>query len=163
MTFALPTDGIVAATGHRRIEAPWRLLRAFAIVEMSRRRPRKAISGMALGWDTAWALAALDLGVPLIAAIPFPEQDSRWGWRDKSTYRFLLARAESAHVCNPRYARDAFQWRNVWMVNNSYRSVAMWDGRTSGGTWNYLTYAKSQRHEITYSWDRWLAFTGRIR
>src|SRR3546814_2405914 len=39
------------------------------------RNATAAISGMALGWDTAWALAALDLGVPLTAAVPFSGQE----------------------------------------------------------------------------------------
>ncbi len=155
-----PTEGIVAATGHRDIAAPLRVLRAFAIVEMHRAQPRKAISGLALGWDTAWALAALDLGVPLLTASPFPEQASRWRPESVALREKIISRAESHHECNPCYAPAAFRWRNIWMVNNSSATVAMWDGRKTGGTVNYLDYARSQRHIITQSWQRWLAFIG---
>jgi hypothetical protein len=37
--------------------------------------PKEVITGMALGWDTACALAAIRLHIPFTAALPFEEQD----------------------------------------------------------------------------------------
>jgi hypothetical protein len=37
---------------------------------------------MARGWDLALAKAAVELGLPLFAAIPFVGQESRWPAED---------------------------------------------------------------------------------
>ena len=75
---------ILAATGHR----PDKLggyshdilvrLTEFAQHQIRVLGPEKVISGMALGWDQAVALATISLEIPLIAAIPFEGQESVW-------------------------------------------------------------------------------------
>ena len=50
------------------------------------------ISGMALGVDTWWAEEALALGVPLLAYVPFKDQDRIWPQSSKDHYRSLLQR-----------------------------------------------------------------------
>ena len=136
-----------AATGHRppklggySPEAAGKL-QSIARAYLSANHPDQIISGMALGWDTAWALAGLDLGIPLIAAVPFPGQSSRWPTMDFLVYHQIMKRADRVQIIYQSYNPQAFQARNQYMVNSCNQLVAMWDG-SSGGTANCIQYAK---------------------
>jgi uncharacterized phage-like protein YoqJ len=52
--------------------------------------PEKIISGMALGTDQWAACAAIELGIPFIAAVPFDGQDSKWPNESRKKFKFLL-------------------------------------------------------------------------
>lgn len=141
---------IIAATGHR----PDKLQNGHSdetlarLVSLAKDYLRRAwtegdpvISGMALGWDTAWALAALDLGVDLIAAVPFKGQESKWPAKSQELYRDILSRAWLVEVVmEGGYSPPSFQRRNEFMVNRADRICALWDG-SPGGTGNCIRYA----------------------
>jgi len=87
---------IIAGTGHRPnklsgygSEASKKLfhLARHALNEL---QPDGVISGLALGWDTALADAALDLRIPLTAAIPFEGQQSRWPADSQTNWQWLV-------------------------------------------------------------------------
>lgn len=145
---------IVAGTGHR----PNKLggynneayLKLVEIAEnwIKENKPTKVISGMAQGWDQALAQAAVNLGVPFIAAVPFEGQECKWSEKGRKYYHRLLSKAELVeYVCEEGYAPQKMQIRNQWMVNKCDMILAMWDG-TSGGTANCLKYAYSQQKEV---------------
>ena len=46
------------------------------------------------------------------------------------------------------------QKRNEWIVDNSLRLLALWDG-SKGGTANCVTYARYGRREIKNVWPEW--------
>lgn len=95
----------------------------------------RAISGMALGWDQAWALEALEAGIPLTAAIPCADQDIMWRLEDRKLYKEILRKARKVVVVSPgSYAPWKMHARNKWMVMNSDRVVALWNGDKTGGT-----------------------------
>ena len=153
---------IVAGTGHR----PNKLggcnnesyLKLVAIAEewIRKNKPTKVISGMAQGWDQALAQAAVNCGVPFIAAVPFKGQESRWTAKGQKYYTVLLSKAESIeYVCDEGYAPYKMQVRNEWMVDNCDLVLAMWDG-TKGGTHNCIKYAYSQDKEWTNLYGKWL-------
>lgn len=107
----------------------------------------EAITGMALGADTLWALAALQQGIPLTAAIPFRGQELRWPTRSQNIYNQILKAATkivyvhdepapTEHYKVAKYMQD----RNVWMVDHADKLLAVWDG-SSGGTKNCIVYA----------------------
>ena len=48
--------------------------------------------------------------------------------------------ADWVEVICPEYTPDAYQKRNMWMVNRSSRLIAVWDGLPSG-TKNTVDYA----------------------
>jgi uncharacterized phage-like protein YoqJ len=56
------------------------------------------ISGMALGFDTALAMYAIEKKIPLHAYIPFVGQEYRWSSETQSTYRSLIQGAEKVYV-----------------------------------------------------------------
>lgn len=152
---------IVAATGHRpeklggygmTVQANlFRLARGW----LETAKPKAVISGMALGWDTAVARAALDAGVLLTCAIPFAGQASRWQPEDRAEYFRILRTAYCVHyVSEPGYSAAKMMLRNRWMVDAADAVVALWDG-TDGGTANCVRYARSKGLEPVNLWQRW--------
>lgn len=109
----------------------------------------KVISGMALGWDQALAQAAINLKIPLIAAIPFTNQDKVWGDKSQEIYKDLLSKAiEIVNVSGfDDYKVEYMQKRNQWMVDNCEILLAMFDG-TNGGTANCVKYAEQKNKKI---------------
>jgi uncharacterized phage-like protein YoqJ len=114
-------------------------------------KPNKGISGMALGVDTIFAINILYSNIPLIAAIPFEGQESKWIQESKDLYFEILNNplTEKKYVCEPGYANWKMQRRNEWMVDHCDVLIAVWNG-SAGGTCNCIKYAKSQKKEIKY-------------
>lgn len=108
-----------------------------------------AISGMALGVDTLWALLALDMGLNLTAAIPFKGQESRWPEKSKKVFNDILShpRTKQVIVSDGGYGSWKMQVRNVWMVDHCDILFAVWDG-TKGGTGNCVEYARKVHRKM---------------
>lgn len=112
----------------------------------------KVVSGMALGWDTALAIAAVQKGIPFVAAVPFIGQEQAWPEESQTIYRNLLDLAcETVIVCEGGYAPWKLQERNKWMVDHSDAVLALWNG-TSGGTRNCLSYASKKGKVVLNVW-----------
>jgi hypothetical protein len=153
---------IVAATGHRPDKlggygigpATHRLQLARAWLEVV--RPTRVISGMALGWDQAWAQAAVDLGIPFVAAVPFAGQEQAWPPLSQDAFaRLLRAAAEVVIVSPGGFSGAAMQVRNEWMVDRCDLVAALWDG-SPGGTANCVRYAERVGRPIVNLWPGWL-------
>jgi uncharacterized phage-like protein YoqJ len=156
---------IIAATGHRpdRLggysEVVLAKLMQFAQTYLKKEKPDKVISGMAQGWDTAFAMAALSLNIPLVAAIPFAGQELKWSSKDQKLYKEILAKsAEVVTVCRGTYQPWKMQARNAWMVDHCTKVAALWDGNP-GGTKNCVLYAHQKSHPIDYLWNDWSPLT----
>lgn len=137
-----------AATGHRPdklggyydLTAAERLAR-IAGEFLAACQPDRVISGMAQGWDTAVATAAVRLGLPFTAAVPFVGQELMWPLTARKRYANLLECADEVVIVSPgAFSNAKMQTRNEWMVNRADLVVAMWDG-SRGGTANCLDYA----------------------
>lgn len=152
----------IAATGHRPHklggygERAYDALLSFAWLYLRQQSADlHVISGMALGWDTAFADAAWRLGMPFTAAIPFEGQQARWPEQSRRKYAELLSRATRVvMVCPPGYDPAKMQRRNEWMVDNSDGVVALWNG-TSGGTANCVRYAETKGRPVVNLWPLW--------
>lgn len=150
----------IAVTGHRDIRGDRAdlvrgvLLQVLAGLQKRHPEGLVAISGMAVGADIEFADAVLQLGIPLVAALPCPGQDSVWpGWV-QDRYRKVLVRASQtievwkldgykAEGIGPQmFARDR------WMVDQAEVCIAVWDGRTSGGTFLTLRAARKKRLRV---------------
>jgi uncharacterized phage-like protein YoqJ len=108
----------------------------------------KIITGMALGYDTWLAQIAYKLKIPFIAAIPFVGQESIWPKESQVIYRKILDLAnEVVIVSEGSYNVQKMQIRNEWMVNNSDKVLAIWDGSNSG-TGRCVDYARKIGKEI---------------
>lgn len=153
---------IIAATGHRPPkvggygEMAAHKRRTLAYDYLLKTKPDKVISGMALGWDQDFAVAATILDIPFIAAIPCIGQDSKWPSDSRVHYSLLLSKAaEVVYVSQSTYNPYVMQARNEWMVDHATRMVALWDGSV-GGTANCVKYAVQQGKEIDNLWKEWV-------
>ena len=158
---------LIAGTGHRPnklggySDEAIQSLEHFAYYLLHQLRPEKVISGMALGWDQSLALAAIQLEIPLIAAVPCKGQESQWPTPSQARYNVLLGHAERVEILADSYSQQAMQNRNKWMVDQlkdpSDYLLALWNG-TSGGTGNCIKYAEIRKVHILNVWDHWQTF-----
>ncbi|MBR0876925.1 DUF1273 family protein [Bradyrhizobium liaoningense] len=113
----------------------------------------EVVSGMALGWDQAFAEAAIQLGIPFVAAVPFEGQDAAWPAPSRAHYGVLLSRAARVVIVSEGgYSPLAMHRRNEWMVDYSHRVCALWDG-SNGGTASCLRYARKMMRTIDNVWQ----------
>ena len=163
----MPT--ILAATGHR----PHKLggygmeielkLKRLAREYITAIKPDEAISGMALGWDMAFAEATIELGIPLTAAIPHTSQANSWPVYEKQKWLTLISKSSIRHVQMFSFGSvnnidEAFKARNEWMVNRCNHLVALWNGSPSG-TGHCVSYARRQKRPdlvIVNLWNKWI-------
>lgn len=161
---------IVAATGHRpdklggygvatHLEGLAR--HALASVDGIER----VISGMALGWDQAVAEAAVQLGIPVMAAVPFEGQARVWPAPAQARYHRILERVQGIVIVTapaPRSSGEAaraMQARNIWMVDNATHVLALWNGDAGGGTAHCVGYAERLGRPV---WNLWGEWSGRL-
>ena len=156
---------IIAGTGHRPDKlggySPLTIKRCKAVAASwlhdQKHGVSGVISGMAQGWDTGLAVAALELGLPLHCAVPFEGQESQWPAAAQREYRHILAQAASVTViCEGGFSNHAMQVRNEWMVDRCHLVLALWDG-SSGGTRNCIRYAQQLPRPIVNLWPWWSA------
>ena len=153
---------IIAGTGHRPDKIGGYSPEAnahrnsLALIALARYEPEWVISGMALGWDTALAEAAVEIGVPFTAAVPFEGQESVWPQESRDKYRSLLDKASEVKiVCPGKYATYKMQVRNQWLVDNCDILLALWDG-SPGGTGNCIKYAEKAGRSMINLWGNWM-------
>ena len=79
--------------------------------------------------------------IKLVASVPFENFEQRWSRKNKEMYNRILNQADKVEYICPKFSYAAFQIRNEWMVNHSFKVVAVWNG-TKGGTKNTVEYAK---------------------
>lgn len=156
----------IAATGHRTHLLPGcsqprelgRLLVKLAEAELTARRPDLVIVGMALGWDTAVAMAALNLDIPYHAYVPFHGQESRWGRYDQLLYRGLLAQADEIQVICNAETSYAYVARDHAMVDAATEVLALYHRgmRARSGTAITVEYAEGWCVPVHNVWDTFM-------
>lgn len=152
---------IIAATGHRPNKLGGygddvrKRLRTVARNYLGLSLASEVVSGMALGWDWAFAEAAIQLGIPFVAAVPFYGQQDAWPPAYQAHYAKLLKRARRVHnvTGDCGYTPRAMHDRNEWMVDYSHRVCALWDGSKYGGTASCLRYARHMGRPIDNVWQ----------
>lgn len=161
MTRRKPT---IAATGHRvehlaaHLGRPidYEELIALAKLELAVSRPKSVIVGMATGWDLAVGAAALSLRLPVIAAIPFPGQTTRFDPESLALWQRVLTGATEATHVSWQYDFGVFQRRNEWMVDRADEVLALFGG-WKGGTKNCVRYALEKGKRVENCWGRFVA------
>jgi uncharacterized phage-like protein YoqJ len=143
---------IAAFTGHRSERLGNRVNEVYSAIQafMQNESPSTVISGMAGGVDQLAAGWARALRIPWIAAVPFPDQASRWPEKHREIYLKLLEDAKLVEVISESYSRDVYEKRDRWMVDNCDLLVAVWDGVEKGGTWNTIRYARQVGRVVRY-------------
>lgn len=140
---------ILGITAHRpdklggyQMSQTQRRVRKWMRDKLQQLAPKEVVSGFALGGDLWFADEAVKLRIPLVAAIPFPAQPSRWPLPEmKAEYSRLLslaARIELISQFNPGTKREATRMlhkRDDWVVRYVDHMLAVWDG-SAGGTFH---------------------------
>jgi uncharacterized phage-like protein YoqJ len=141
---------IIAFTGHRPDELggydesnPTALkVKAKIKAKLQELNPERVISGMALGVDIWAAEAAIELGIPVEAALPFVGQDKIWPEPSKARFQDILKKCKKVTVVSEGgYAAWKMHARNAYMVDNCDLLIAVWNGKQEGGTWGCIQYA----------------------
>ena len=109
--------------------------------------------GMARGIDTYAAEAVIKSqnffeGISLHAALPCPNQYTAWAKGDCKRYDYLLSKCATRTLISPYYSQSCMITRNKFMVDNSLRVIAVWNGSLKGGTAFTVRYAKNSGKEI---------------
>jgi uncharacterized phage-like protein YoqJ len=148
----------IAVTGHRpqklgneyQYDGPYSTyLREKFREILIKEQPSQCITGMALGVDTLFCQVAIELAIPVLAAIPFPGQETRWPPASQELYTKLLSNSlVTAHlVSSGPYNSAKMQIRNEYMVDKADKLVAVWNG-SAGGTMNCVRYAEKNNKNI---------------
>lgn len=149
-----PTFPVAMVTGHRPkdfdaeqrawvkvrlVKAAWRLRSVYGTTV--------GVSGMALGADTWWAEAVLAAGMDLHTHVPFEDQAKTWPVEDQALWRALRGAAAVDRVIGGQaYDVKMLHARNDTMLRQTREGgglvVAVWNGKTSGGTYSAVTKAR---------------------
>jgi hypothetical protein len=99
----------------------------FAVELIPQYNPTKIITGMSLGWEQALAYAAVELGIPFVAALPFLDQENVWPDKSQFFYRALLGKAfQIKRISTGRFDSKKFWERDRWVVDNSDGTFVLW-------------------------------------
>jgi uncharacterized phage-like protein YoqJ len=151
---------IVSATGHRPQSLPsgsdLTPLILVATDWLKEHKPSTVLSGMALGWDQAVAIAALQLGLPVHAYVPFNGQNAKWSKRDCEVYSDLLCRCAKVIVVSPGgYSPEKFKVRNEALVDSCDVVLALWNGEHGSGTGHCVRYAEAEGRPVWNVWEQY--------
>lgn len=153
----LNRDTSCCFTGHRpeklaRTEAEVRAALKTAILEAFNAGYNTFITGMAQGVDT-WAgeevigLKNSGADVFLVCAIPYKAKTGGWQKSRRDEYERLINAADSVVYISDDYYMGVHQRRDRWMVDNSARVIAVYDGAPGGTRWT-VNYARSEGAEL---------------
>ncbi len=151
-------------TGHRSQKLPWRFNeqdpRCIKMRETAKQEIEKAIqqgymifiSGMAIGFDIICAELVLELkkkypNIQLVAALPCRNQDSVWQEKDRARYKKVMKQVDRVWCESEEYTKECMLRRNDYMLNNSSRVIALYNG-LGGGTAYTLKRAREQGMEV---------------
>ena len=151
----------ICVTGHRpnklygyNLSNPrWKRLKEHFKSILKENNCDEAITGMALGVDTVFALAVLELkaegcDIKLHCAIPCRNHSCKWIKESVDLYNDILYKADTVKlVSDEEYKPWLMQKRNEYMVDLADKVIAVWDG-SNGGTGNCVRYAEKCGKEI---------------
>lgn len=154
-------------TGHRPPHLPWgknerdqRCIRCKELLALEIERAIEAgyqrfLCGMAMGTDLICAELVLQsrqlhVDVWLEAVIPCADQTRGWPLAQIRRYDRILGRLAPSQqiLIQQERTRECMLRRNAYMVNQSQRVIALYDGRSTGGTSYTLARALEQKREV---------------
>lgn len=160
---------ILSVTGHRpndlggfRSEV-WLTLVELAKTKIAELNPVEVWTGGALGWDQACCEACIQLDIPFTLVIPCLPwyYASRWSDQSQNYFHGLYdgsiktgrRHAERLMVFGTTYEMSQLHARNNYMVENCDVLLALYSGKSSGGTANAVNYAGRLRKKVINAWS----------
>lgn len=156
---------IIAGSGHR----PNRIipknmpviqkLQQFMLQQLNLIKPDKVITGMSLGYDMSLVKAAMQLNIPVIAAMAFKGQQEKWSDQLKYQYQKILGKCQQViYFSQGGYCVHKIQRRNMQMIDRCDKLLVLWNG-TSGNPRYCIQYAMQINKDVINLWDDWLRYT----
>ena len=138
-------------TGHREIinaDHVWDVI-GFEVMAALLEGYTYFISGMANGADMEFAglIAKVKEYIPFItleAAIPYRDRLNA----NNPRLQELLGKCDKITVTSEEYSRNCYLIRNSYLVKNSDKLIAVFDGRKRGGTVQTINIARKKKCEI---------------
>ncbi len=151
-------------TGHRSQKLPWRFNEQDNRCVVMRNKTKEKIeqsiidgyvyfiSGMALGFDMICAEIVLEYKkkyphIKLVCAIPCKNQDKFWSDEYKNRYKKILSRADIIRYIAEDYTKTCMLERNDYMLKNSSKVIALFNG-LAGGTKSTILKAQKMGLKI---------------
>ena len=105
---------------------------------------------MALGYDQLFAEVAIELNIPILAAVPFLGQEKIWPKKSQDRYNKILNnKLVIQHVVfEGGFASWKLLDRNKYMVNRCNLVLACYNGDLTGGTAHCFNYANNNDVEV---------------
>ena len=121
-------------------------------------------SGMALAVDQ-WAgeiilhMKKTHPNIRLIAVLPCETQANRWSLEQRGGYLDILAKCDEVITLNTHYTHSCMFERNRYLVDHAEHLLAVYNGKSTGGTSYTVKYAKKLNKNITVIHPDTLAVT----
>ena len=133
----------IAVTGHRpqRLKGQEKLIKRWAVKQLKSLQPSEVYVGMAQGVDQIVALAAKNMGIPVVCCYPFPKNSFH------PTEEHIMDGNRIVFVC-PEYSRKSYIKRDQYMVDHADLLLCVWDGLGHGGTFETMRYAQKKNVPI---------------
>ena len=116
------------------------------------------LSSLAEGADQLFARAVLALGGSIEVVIPSARYEATFSGPALVGYRRLLKEAVTVHEqAFGKPSEEAFFSAGKYIVDNSDRLVAIWDGEAAmglGGTGDVVHYARNHGVDVTVIWPQ---------
>lgn len=152
----------LGVTGHRPpdlggySDEAFQLLVTVAKEQLTRILPEEVITGMALGWDQAVALACWEMSIPYAAYIPFEEQAKAWPKSSRFQWATLRDHASREVVVGgKKYSLEAMHARNQRVVEDSEVMLANYNGYPYSGTAHAIGLAEKRGIQIINVYPNW--------
>ncbi len=107
--------------------------------------------GGAYGFDLlcgASVLSITQMDCSLICILPFVGHDVKWNIKDKEEFIRIQRACTKTIITSGEYSKDVYRKRNQFLVDNSSKVIAYWDGKYSSGTAQTLRMARKKELEI---------------
>lgn len=140
---------ILTMTGHRDIDDPIRF-QSNMIMALQTPGVTALIQGLAHGADLEAANIAIQLGVPVISAMPWT--GDKPNKEDVELYRFVLQHSDEVYpvVESESYPGAwCYHERNRWMVKEGDEVIAWWNEYPKGGTAETVKFANKLGKRVT--------------
>jgi uncharacterized phage-like protein YoqJ len=95
--------------------------------------PLTVVSGLRLGAEQLGAEAAIELGLPLVAVLPYPDPDAPWPRASQEHFAGLLRAAavqitlDDRSPATKQAAGAALGRRDAWLAKQVDAAVVVWD------------------------------------
>lgn len=150
----------VAVTGHQ----PFLLggygdeiasrLQSLARSWLKNNEPREVVSGLAAGWDTAVAEAAIKEGISLVSALAYRGQADHWPEDAKRQQDRLIEKSSHVYVYADEKEHGCYSRRDKWVLDRADMVLALWSG-VDGGTARAIAHAQERNKPIVNLWLEW--------